>query len=99
MAATTGTGSFSSRRIQPLVTSMPSKKAASVPGCTDTSILRSPPAKKVFFADVMTTPFRPSSPSRRSTVSARSGVKASFMALTGPSMSIVTVTMPSESLS
>ena len=58
---------------------------------------RFPPAKKVFFAEARMMPVRSFSASNLSTIDSKAGEKSSFMELTGPSISIVMVTIPSAS--
>ena len=80
---------------------MPSKNSPAVSGVVLCRSERFPPAKKVFFAEVRTTPVISSrSASRRSTVSAIARMYVSFMVL-APAFgsSIVRVTMPSSSRS
>ena len=69
MAATTGLPSVSSARRSRLMPSTSSKNSPAFSGPAWIMVLRSPPAKKVFFALVMTTPVIESfSATRRSTV-------------------------------
>ena len=56
MAATTGLPKVSSRRRSALMPSIISKIAWASSGVAASMPLRLPPAKKVFFAEVMTTP-------------------------------------------
>ena len=56
MAATTGLGNSSSRRSAALTFSHWAKTSAALSLVVCTMVLRSPPAKKVFFALAMTTP-------------------------------------------
>ena len=70
MAATTGLPSVSSRRRMALPSRTKPANSSAFSGVTFLRSLRSPPAKNVFLADVMTTPLMSSfSDSRRSTVS------------------------------
>ncbi|CAA0137688.1 Uncharacterised protein [Mycolicibacterium vanbaalenii] len=68
MAATTGTPRVSSRRRSALMNSTSANDSAALSGPTFIMPLRSPPAKKVFFALAITTPVIESfSSTRRST--------------------------------
>ncbi len=69
--------------------------------CSAVMSLRSPPAKKVFFAEVMTTPVMSSfSASRRSTVAAIESMNVWFMVLAPWLLSsMVRMTTPSASFS
>ena len=61
---------------------------------------RSPPAKKVFLAEAKITPLRSSSARSFAITSCIPGTNRAFIVLADwPAMSIVTVTMPSASLS
>ena len=74
--------------------------SAEFSGSAVRSLLRSPPAKKVFFAEVMTTPVMSSTlASSQSTMPAKASLKWSFIVLTLESgSSRTTVTIPSESV-
>ena len=106
MAATIGTGSFSRRRREAFISStMLNMSAASSSVALDICLM-SPPAKKVFFAEVMMMPLMevsepsPISFSRRSTVARMSSWKVLFMVLTGAfGSSMVRVTIPASSFS
>jgi hypothetical protein len=99
MAATTGTGSRSRSRSWALKRSA-LRKVSSSPFLMPRSSLRSPPAMKVFLAEVKTTPFRPGSFRSRSMTPDMAGYQAAPSVFAScPCMSIVTVTMPSASLS
>ncbi len=99
IAATTGLPSFSSRRSWDLSSSTPCRACEAFSGVIAISTFRSPPAKNVFLADVMITPVRPSSASRRETEAPISSWYSVFITFAEPDMSIVRVTMPSASFS
>jgi hypothetical protein len=92
-------GNFSMRLRTDLVACSIWKNSSSWPFSAASSSFRSPPAKKVFLADANTTPASPSSASSLLTVAAIAPRYSSFIALTGPVISIVTRTMPSASFS
>ena len=56
IAATTGFGSFSSRRRSAFIASMPAKTDGASSAVACIIRVRLPPAKKVFFAEAITTP-------------------------------------------
>ncbi|MGC0398902.1 hypothetical protein RKD27_001546 [Streptomyces sp. SAI-126] len=82
------------RRRLRLIARPPSKSSCAVPGVTRMRSRRSPPAKKVFLAEVMMTPRMVSfSASRRSVITARESRNAWFMVFAdwfGSSMTRVT---------
>jgi hypothetical protein len=100
-AATTGLPSVSSRRNCFFMRSQPSNIEAACSGVAWMSSFKSPPAKKVFFAEVMITPAIDAfSATRRSTVWVSELWKSSFMVLADwLGSSSVSVTMFSASLS
>ncbi len=81
--------------------STPALNSAASPGPTRLRSLRSPPAKKVFFAEVMMTPLTPSfSDSSRFTTSLKDAMKSAFIVLADWFGSSRTrLTMPSASCS
>src|SRR5690606_23142980 len=101
MAATTGLPRVSSLRRAALISVSSSMRAWASSGPTFIMFFRSPPAKKVFLAEVSTTPVMSSfSATSRSTVSVIDFLYSSFIVL-APwfGSSIVSTTMPSESFS
>ncbi len=80
-AATTGTLRVSNRRRSALSASVRANTASASSGPAWMSSTRSPPAKKVDFAEVRMTPVSPSSASSRRTTSARSAVKRARIVL------------------
>ncbi len=100
-AATVGLPSFSRRRKSALIFSTPAANSAAFSSVTWASSLRSPPAKKVSFAEVMMTPVTESfSDSSRSITEASDERKSSVIVLARwLGSSRVSVTMPSASWS
>ena len=103
IAATTGTPRVSRARKLAFIPSHMSRVASASAGPAVIMDLISPPAKKVFFAEVMTTPvisLASTAACSLATVSARESRKASFMTLTGADgSSMVRVTTPLASAS
>ena len=101
IAETTGLPSVSRRRSRPLIDCDWSKTFCASAFVYFTRSSRLPPAKKVFFAEVRTTPVIESfSASRRSRVAAKSSPHLALIVLAeAVGSSIVSVTMPSPSAS
>ncbi len=79
-----------------MIASSPARNSSTLSSVTPISTVRSPPAKNVFFAEVMITPRTLSrSRSNRSTAAPMAAPYAAFITLAEPGMSRVRVTMPS----